>query len=45
MIDQSWSSRRVFADRVARAAIVAETRGKSLNAWVCEAIEKSIAAA
>jgi predicted HicB family RNase H-like nuclease len=29
----------------ARAAIVAETHGKSLNAWVTEAIEKSVSAA
>jgi len=27
----------------ARAAMVAETRGKSLNAWVSDVIEKSIA--
>lgn len=29
----------------ARAAMVAEARGKSLNAWVSDAIEKSITAA
>lgn len=29
----------------ARAAIAAETRGKSLNTWVAEVIERSIAAA
>lgn len=29
----------------ARAAMIAEARGKSLNAWVSDAIEKSIAAA
>lgn len=29
----------------ARAAIVAETHGKSLNAWVTEAIARSVAAA
>lgn len=29
----------------ARAAMVAEARGKSLNAWVSDVIEKSIAAA
>jgi predicted HicB family RNase H-like nuclease len=28
----------------ARAAIAAETRGKSLNTWVSEVIEKSVAA-
>jgi len=28
----------------ARAAMVAETRGKSLNTWVAEVIEKSVAA-
>ncbi len=29
----------------ARAAMVAETRGKSLNSWVSEVIERSVAAA
>lgn len=29
----------------ARAAIVAETHGKSLNAWVTEAIERSVSTA
>lgn len=29
----------------ARAAMLAETRGKSLNSWAAEVIEKSIAAA
>lgn len=29
----------------ARAAMVAETKGKSLNAWVADAIERSIASA
>lgn len=36
---------RLAPELHARAAMVAETRGKSLNAWVSDAIEKSIAAA
>ena len=35
---------RLTPELHARAAMVAETRGKSLNTWVSEAIEKSIAA-
>ena len=36
---------RLAPELHARAAMVAETRGKSLNAWVADAIEKSITAA
>jgi predicted HicB family RNase H-like nuclease len=35
---------RLAPELHARAAMVAETRGKSLNAWVAEMIEKSVAA-
>jgi predicted HicB family RNase H-like nuclease len=35
---------RLSPELHARAAMVAETRGKSLNIWVAEVIEKSIAA-
>lgn len=35
---------RLAPELHARAAMVAETRGKSLNTWVSEVIEKSIAA-
>jgi predicted HicB family RNase H-like nuclease len=35
---------RLSPELHARAAMVAETRGKSLNTWVAEVIEKSIAA-
>lgn len=36
---------RLAPELHARAAMLAETRGKSLNTWVSEVIEKSIAAA
>jgi predicted HicB family RNase H-like nuclease len=36
---------RLSPELHARAALVAETRGKSLNAWVAEAVEKGVAAA
>ena len=36
---------RLAPELHARAAMVAETRGKSLNAWVSDVIEKSISAA
>lgn len=36
---------RLSPEMHARAALVAETQGKSLNAWVAEAIEKRIVAA
>lgn len=36
---------RLAPELHARAAMVAETRGKSLNAWVSEIIEKSVAVA
>lgn len=36
---------RLPPDLHARAAIAAETRGKSLNAWVADVIERSITAA
>ena len=36
---------RLSPELHARAAMVAETNGKSLNAWVSDAIEKSIATA
>ena len=36
---------RLSPELHARAALVAETQGKSLNAWVAEAIEKRIVAA
>jgi predicted HicB family RNase H-like nuclease len=36
---------RLSPELHARAAMVAETKGKSLNAWVSDAIERSIAAA
>lgn len=36
---------RLAPELHARAAMLAETRGKSLNTWVSEAIEKSITAA
>ncbi len=36
---------RLAPDLHARAAMLAETRGKSLNTWVAEVIEKSITAA
>jgi predicted HicB family RNase H-like nuclease len=36
---------RLAPELHARAAMLAETRGKSLNAWVSEVIEKSIVAA
>jgi predicted HicB family RNase H-like nuclease len=36
---------RLAPELHARAAMVAETRGKSLNTWVSEVIEKSVAAA
>ncbi|TAJ77333.1 MAG: type II toxin-antitoxin system HicB family antitoxin [Gallionellaceae bacterium] len=36
---------RLTPDLHARAAMVAETRGKSLNTWVSEVIEKSVTAA
>ena len=36
---------RLAPELHARAAMAAETHGKSLNAWVAEAIEKSVAAA
>ncbi len=35
---------RLTPELHARAAMVAETRGKSLNTWVSEVIEKSISA-
>ena len=35
---------RLAPELHARAAMVAETRGKSLNAWVADVIEKSVAA-
>jgi predicted HicB family RNase H-like nuclease len=35
---------RLTPDLHARAAVLAEAQGKSLNAWVSDAIEKSIAA-
>lgn len=36
---------RLNSELHARAAMVAETRGKSLNSWVSEVIERSVAAA
>ena len=36
---------RLSPELHARAALVAETQGKSLNAWVADAIERSVAAA
>lgn len=36
---------RLSPELHARAAMVAETKGKSLNSWVSDAIERSIAAA
>lgn len=36
---------RLAPELHARAAMLAETRGKSLNTWVAEVIEKSITAA
>ena len=36
---------RLAPELHARAAMLAETRGKSLNTWVSEVIEKSVAAA
>jgi predicted HicB family RNase H-like nuclease len=36
---------RLAPELHARAAMLAETRGKSLNAWVSEVIEKSVASA
>lgn len=36
---------RLAPELHARAAMVAETKGKSLNAWVSDAIERSITAA
>lgn len=36
---------RVPPELHARAAMVAETKGKSLNAWVSEVIERGVAAA
>ena len=36
---------RLAPELHARAAMLAETRGKSLNAWVSEVIEKSVTAA
>jgi predicted HicB family RNase H-like nuclease len=36
---------RLSPELHARAALAAETRGKSLNAWVAEVVEKGVAAA